>query len=293
MSGRAPRSRVSSWSSSRLKVHSSPRSTFKTDPLNSSITTFRFSSADTVYTSPNAQTSPSFVLQQEDRALAERVVGNPLLNISDARCDECAQGQRSPIPGKPRRQYTLLCKTAPAYSGRSASTTLPSRPSLPQSPDEDVFTEAKRPYRGDLSDMSGQRPSATSGYMRNFPTPPTLSSDSSGSSISTLATPASPSPAPRHRAQGRLSLPTLTPTPAMAESSRRTHARMSLVLPPPTPSAPVTESRVAYRNSLDLSELARCRLWDTKGKDVGRGRVRDKEDSLPIEYAQSLLRQRL
>jgi hypothetical protein len=56
-------------------------------------------------------------------------------------------------------------------------------------------------------------------------------------------------------------------------TSRRAHARMSLMFPLPTPGASATESRAAYRKSLDLSELARCRLWDAKGND-GRDNVR-------------------
>ncbi|KAH9019290.1 hypothetical protein EDB84DRAFT_1517529 [Lactarius hengduanensis] len=238
------------------------RSTFNIDPQNSSITTFRFSSADSPY-SDHAQTSLGFVLTsrllREGRPLIERVVGNPLLNSANAHSETEIDEQQSPMPRNPKRQQSLFSKTAPA---NSASTT------LPRSPHEDVFTEsrplehAKRPYRGELA---GVQRTGTWGDIRSLPTLPTLSSDSSGSSISTLATPASPSPAPRHvrrAAQARLSLPTPTPTPAAAEPGRRrAHARMSLMFPLPTPAA---ESRAAYRNSLDLSELARCRLWDAR-----------------------------
>jgi hypothetical protein len=300
INSRLVRKRVSPWPSSRSKTLCSSRSTFKIDPQNSSITTFRFCSADTSYSDiPNAQTSSGYVLTsrllQEDRSLIERVVGDPQTDAYSETgdeyspgIDEYAQEQRSPMPRDPKRQHALFSKLAPPNSGRSASsTTLPSLARSPQ--DEDVFTETKPPpsldhtkraYRGDWQQRAG-----TSGNNNNIRSLPTLSSDSeSGSSISTLATPASPSPAPRHvrRAQGRLSLPaptpTPTPTPAAAEPSRRAHARMlSLMFPLPTPGASATESRAAaYRKSLDLSELARCRLWDAKGKD-GVVRVRDKE----------------
>ncbi|KAH9169094.1 hypothetical protein EDB89DRAFT_1987218 [Lactarius sanguifluus] len=158
-----------------------------------------------------------------------------------------------------------LLNSASAHSEteiESASTTLPS---LARSPQEDVFTEsrplehAKRTYRGDLAGV--QQRVGTWGDIRSLPTLPTLSSDSSGSSISTLATPASPSPAPRH-----------------VRRRRRAHARMSLMFPLPTPGASATESRAAYRNSLDLSELARCRLWDERDNVL----VLDKE----TEYVQ-------
>ena len=282
------RKRISPWSSSRSKTLCDSRSTFKIDPQNSSITTFRFCSAETSYSDlPNAQTSSGFVLKsrllQEDGRLVERVVGDPLTNTADAAGDQYSPGMdafaRSPMPRNPKRQHSLFSKIAPANAGRTASTTLPSLARSPHDEDSDVFTETQPPparlddhakwvYRGD---------SASSGHdIRSLPT---LSSDSSGSSISTLATPASPSPAPRHlrRAQGRLSLPTPTPTPAAAEPSRRrAHARMSLMFPlpgTPTGGASATESRkAAYRKSLDLSELARCRLWDAKGID-GNSRV--------------------
>lgn len=303
---RVLRNRVSQWSSSSLKLLCTSRSTFKIDPQNSSITTFRFCSADTSYNDhhPNAQTSSGFVLTsrllQEGKFMIERVASDPLLNTADAYFetgDQYSAGideeQRSSMPRNPMRQHALFSKTAPAKSGRSASTTLPS---LARSPPEDVFTEtrphdhAKRPYRGELTNTApGRHPGTPGDTLRSFPTLPTLSSDSSGSSISTLATPASPSPAPRHvrRARGRLSLPapTPTPSPAAAEPSRRRpHARMSLMFPLPTPAT--IESRAAHRKSLDLSEFARCRLWDAKGKD-GDGRdnvrVREKENSRPAE----------
>ena len=158
---------------------------------------------------------------------------------------------------------------------------------LARSPHEDdVFTESK-PH-----DHTKEQPSRSHDFTNNntadiwsLPTLPTLlASDSSGSSISTLATPALPSPAPCHirRAQGRLSspMPTPTPTPSAAEPNRCAHARMSLMFPIPTPgSASGTDpssSRAAYRKSLDLSELARCRLWDRNGRE--NVRVRDKEN---------------
>ncbi len=312
INSRVLRNRNSPWSSSRSKLLCNSRSTFKIDPQNSSITTFRFSSAETPYSGhPNAQTSSGFVLtsrllhEAPGRPLIERVVSDPLLNTADAYSkagdqystgiDEYAQEQRPLMPRNPKR-HSFFSKTAPVNSGRSASTALPS---LARSPQEDVFTEtkpldhAKRPHRGDLANTAGGQRAGTSGHIRSLPTLPTLSSDSSGSSISTLATPASPSPAPRHvrrAAQGRLSLPTPTPTPAAAEPSCRAHARLSLMFPLPTPGASATESRAAYRNSFDLSELARCRLWDTNGKDGNERdnvRVRDKE------YMQSLPRRRL
>ncbi|KAH9028455.1 hypothetical protein EDB83DRAFT_1900843 [Lactarius deliciosus] len=272
---RVIRTCVSPWQSSGFN---NSRSTFDIDPQNSSITTFRFSSAD----SPYAQTSSGFVLTsrllREGRPLIEHVVGNPLLNSTSAHSETEIDEQQSPMPRNPKRQQSLFSKTA----GRSASTTLPS---LARSPQEDVFTEsrplehAKQAYRGDLA---GVQRAGTWGDLRSLPTLPTFSSDSSGSSISTLATPASPSPAPRHvrrAAQARLSLPTPTPTPAAAEPGRRrAHARMSLMFPLPTPSASATESRAAYRNSLDLSEFARCRLWDARDNV----RVLDKE----TEYVQ-------
>ncbi|KAH9040286.1 hypothetical protein EDB83DRAFT_1650704 [Lactarius deliciosus] len=272
---RVIRTCVSPWQSSGFN---NSRSTFDIDPQNSSITTFRFSSADSPY-SDHAQTSSGFVLTsrllREGRPLIERVVGNPLLNSASAHSETEIDEQQSPMS---KRQQSLFSKTA----GRSASTTLPS---LARSPQDDVFTEsrplehAKRPYRGDLA---GVQRAGTWGDLRSLPTLPTLSSDSSGSSISTLATPASPSPAPRHvrrAAQARLSLPTPTPTPAAAEPGRRrAHARMSLMFPLPTPGTSATESRAAYRNSLDLSELARCRLWDARDNV----RVLDKE----TEYVQ-------
>lgn len=271
----------SSWLSSRFKL--------KIDPQNSSITTFAFCPADTPYRNHrDAQPSSGIVLAsrllQEGRPLIERMACDPLSNTADACADTSdhyspgidgyVQENLSPIPRHPMRRHSMF-----------PTTTLPS---LARSPhEEDVFTEtkpldhAKRPYRGDLTNTAVQRAD-----IRSLPTLPTLSSDSSGSSISTLATPASPSPAPRHirRAQGRLSLPmpTPTPTPSAAEPSRRAHARMSLMYPLPTPgSASATESsRAAYRKSLDLSELARCRLWDAKGSVNGREnmRVRDKEN---------------
>ncbi|KAF8268821.1 hypothetical protein EI94DRAFT_1726604 [Lactarius quietus] len=193
------------------------------------------------------------------------------------------------MPRNPMHQHHFISKAAPTHPGRFASTTLPS---LARSPHEDVFTESKpldhtkRAYQGDLTKTADQHAED----IRSLPTLPTLSSDSSGSSISTLATPASPSPAPRHvrRTQGRLSLPAPTPTPAAAEPSYRAHARMSLMFPLPSPdSASATESRAAYRKSLDLSELVRCRLWDTKGNGRENVRVRDKENM------QSLSRRRL
>jgi hypothetical protein len=281
-----------------LRKHSpqpSSRFKLKIDPQNSSIATFRFCSEDT----PSSGFVLSSRLLQDDRPLIERVACNHLLNDVDAYSkpgnqyspgiDDDGQDQLSPMPRNLMRRHSFFSKTAPAHSGRSASTTLPS---LVRSPnEEDVFTESKpldptkRSRRGDTS---GQRTD-----IRSLPTLPTLSSDSSGSSISTLATPASPSPAPRHvrRAQGRLSLPMPTPTPAAAEPpSRRAHARMSLMFPLPTPGASATGSRAAYRNSLDLSELARCRLWDAKGND-GRDNVRVRGDDK--EYGQSVARGRL
>jgi hypothetical protein len=274
----------SSWLSSRFKL--------KIDPQNSSITTFTFCSVDTPYSNHlNRRHSSGLVLTSrspnEGRPLIERMACDPLLNTADACTDTsdhyspgidgCAQEILSPIPRHPMRRHSMF-----------PTTTLPS---LARSPhDEDVFSETKpldhaqRPYRGDSTNTAVQRAD-----IRSLPTLPTLSSDSSGSSISTLATPASPSPAPRHirRAQGRLSLPmptpTPTPTPSAAEPSRRAHARMSLVFPIPTPgsaSSGTESSRAGYRKSLDLSELARCRLWDAKGNVNGREnvRVRDKEN---------------
>ena len=281
-----------------LRNHSpqpSSRFKLKIDPQNSSIAIFRFCSADTPL---SGFVLPSRLLQDE-RPLIERVACNQLLNDADAYSkpgnqyspgiDDDEQDQLSPMPRNPTRRHSFFSKTAPAHSGRSASTTLPS---LTRSPhEEDVFIESKpvdptkRPHR---CDPSGQRSD-----IRSLPTLPTLSSDSSGSSISTLATPASPSPAPRHlrRSQGRLSLPTPTPTPSAAEPpSRRAHARMSLMFPLPTPGASATGSRAAYRNSLDLSELARCRLWDAKGNDR-RDNVRVRGDDK--EHGQLLPRGRL
>jgi hypothetical protein len=274
----------SSWVSSRFKL--------KIDPQNSSITTFAFCPADTPYRNHReAQPSSGIVLTsrllQEGRPLIERITCDPLLNTANAYTetgdqyspgiDGYAQENSSPIPRHPMRRHSMF-----------PTTTLPS---LARSPhEEDVFTDtkpldhAKQPYRGDLTNTAVQRADTD---IRSLPTLPTLSSDSSGSSISTLATPASPSPAPRHirRAQGRLSLPTPTPTPtpSAAEPSRRAHARMSLMFPIPTPgsaSSGTGSSRAAYRKSLDLSELARCRLWDAKGSGNEREnvRVRDKEN---------------
>ena len=278
----------SSWVSSRFKL--------KIDPQNSSITTFTFCSVDTPYSNhSNRRHSSGFVLtsrllqEAKPQALIEPMAGDPLLNganetgnLYSPEIDEYPRDNLSPLP-----RSSFIPKAAPANSGRSACTTLPS---LTRSPhEEDVFTDRKpqdhakkRLSRGDLTNNTAavQR----SAGIHSLPTPPTLSaSDSSGSSISSLATPASPSPAPRHirRAQGRLSLqmPTPTPTPSVAEPKRR--ARMSLMFPIPTPgSASGTESslsRAAYRKSLDLSELARCRLWDAKG-EVENVRVRDKEN---------------
>ena len=272
----------SSWVSSRFKL--------KIDPQNSSITTFTFCSVDTPYRQPPSGFMLTSRLLQEGRPIIEPMACDPLLNTANTYAEtgdryipEIAQDHLSPISRNP-----FIPKTAPANSGRSSSTTLPS---LTRSPhEEDVFTESKphdhakkQPYRsGDLT--SNTAAVQRSAGIHSLPTPPTLSaSDSSGSSISSLATPASPSPAPRHirRAQGRLSLqmPTPTPTPSVAEPKRR--ARMSLMFPIPTPgSASGTESslsRAAYRKSLDLSELARCRLWDAKGERENV-RVRDKEN---------------
>ncbi|KAH9029143.1 hypothetical protein EDB85DRAFT_1967605, partial [Lactarius pseudohatsudake] len=168
------------------------RSTFNIDPQNSSITTFRFSPADSPY-SDHAQTSSGFVLTsrllREGRPLIERVVGNPLLNSANAHSETEIDEQQSPMP---KRQQSLFSKTAPANSGRSAFTTLPQ---------EDVFTEsrplehAKRPYRGELAGVQragtwGRHPELPSDLCRPFRAtrldPPSRPS------------PLPPRPAPRH-----------------------------------------------------------------------------------------------
>ena len=305
VNSRLLRKRISPRPSSRFKTLCNTHSTFNIDPQNSSITTFRFCSEDAHYSDlSNVQISSGFVmtsrLLQEGRPLIERVlVGNPQRNTTHTysetgdqyrpRLDEYAQEQRSPMPRNEMHQHSLISNTVPVNSGRSASTTLPSL--ARSSCDEDVFTEAKpQPidqakfgYRGDLDGGLRAQAGSWGDIIRSLPT---LSSDSSGSSISTLATPASPSPAPRHvrRVQSRLSLPAPTPTPAAGEPSRRAHARMSLMCPLPTPGdASARKSRTtAYRKSLDLSEIARCRLWDVKSKD--------KENS---EYVKALPRRRL
>ena len=264
----------SSWLSSRFKL--------KIDPQNSSITTFTLCSVDTPYSNhSNRRPSSGFVLRsrlpQEGRPLINAMAGDPLLNT--AGIDEYPRENLSPLP-----HYSFIHKAARENSGRSASTTLPS---LARSPhEEDVFTESKPQDHAKEQPSRSRDSTNNTADIRSLPTLPTLSaSDSSGSSISTLATPASPSPAPRHirRAQGRLSLPvptpTPTPTPAVEPGRRaRAHARMSLMFPIPTPgSASGTDpssSRAAYRKSLDLSELARCRLWDGNGRE--NVRVRDK-----------------
>ncbi|KAI9459729.1 hypothetical protein BJY52DRAFT_358037 [Lactarius psammicola] len=113
---RVLRSRVSPWQSSRLKPLCNSRSMFNIDPQNSSITTFRFSSAETPYNDhSNAQTSSGFVLS---RPLIERVVGaDPLLNTADAhsetgdqystRIDEYAQEQQVTNASKPKAPFLV------------------------------------------------------------------------------------------------------------------------------------------------------------------------------------------
>ena len=246
----------------------------------SSITTFTFCSVDTPHRDhSNRRPSSGFVLTSR-RPLIGPVTCDPLLHTANTYAETC--DRYNPGIGEYAQDYLSQIPRAPANSGRSPSTTLPS---LARSPhEEDVFTKSKPHDHAKVQpSRSADSTNNTAADIRSLPTLPTLlASDSSGSSISILTTPASPSPALRHirRAQDRLSLPMPmpTPTPSAAEPNRRAHARMSLMFPIPMPgSASGTDpssSRAAYRKSLDLSELARCRLWDGNGKE--NVRVRDK-----------------
>ncbi|KAI0292081.1 hypothetical protein B0F90DRAFT_299190 [Multifurca ochricompacta] len=273
---------------SKLLCHSF--SAFTVDSQRSYMAIFGFCSVTTPHSDHSDLQSPSTLAltpsrfpRRKSRPLAEHIVVDSLptgcstIDPASSTVADVLQVEpekRPPIPGNPKRksthiQRTLLPKTAPAKSVLSTLTAMPS--SLAQSTSGDVFTDNKSldwvkfSSRGDVICTAGRftgTGTGTSDDVRGFPTLPTFSSNSSSSSISTLATPASPSPAPRHvrRAQGRLSLP--TPTPTGTKGDR--------------------QSQAMYRNSLDLTELIQIR--DAKERS-SRVQTLEKENLQRDEYA--------